>query len=376
MLVYLESNMTVGDLTGSRRLHDMDALRSFALLLGVLLHAAIPFGLIDFWPVQESYAYVTDPAENPYLYLIGAIHGFRMPIFFMISGFFTLMLCDSRGLRRLASHRLRRIGLPLLCCMFTVTPATLWLFSLDTFEPVWWPLAWFGGFAHLWFLWYLLLIVGLFMIMIRLGVKFNHKLWWLLIPTLFLPQYLMQDGQFGADTPLDVMPSPRLLAYYMIFFIFGAFMYRRHIIIRRRWSLLILPAMFVVFPVALVVQYDMPADAYFEGIREIGVMLIVTYTWTMCFGLMALFGMLASKERFWVRYISDASYWIYICHLPLMILVHMLILDWALNAHLKFALICGATVAVLLILYRYGVRYTLIGTTLNGPRPHTNKSRF
>lgn len=355
------------------RLHDIDALRSFALLLGILLHAAIPFVPLGFWPVQESYAYTTDISENPYLYLIEAVHGFRMPVFFMISGFFALMIHDTKGLRRLVSHRLRRIGLPLLCCMFTIIPATLWLFSLDDLDPIWWPLMWLGGFAHLWFLWYLLLIVGLFAILIRLGIRFNHKLWWLLIPALFIPQYLMQDDTLGADTPIDIVPALHLLAYYLIFFIFGAFLYRRRFVVSRRWSLLILPAMLVVFPVALAIQYVAPTDAPFEGMHETGTILSVTYTWMMCFGLWSLFGVLASKERFWVRYVSDASYWIYICHLPLMILMHMFILDWDIDVHIKFALICGAAITVLLIIYRYGVRYTPIGTALNGPRSRTGK---
>jgi len=41
------------------------------------------------------------------------IHGFRMPLFFLLSGFFTAMLWQSRGLQRLWRHRLNRLGLPL-----------------------------------------------------------------------------------------------------------------------------------------------------------------------------------------------------------------------------------------------------------------------
>ncbi len=87
-----------------------------------------------------------------------------------------------------------------------------------------------------------------------------------------------------------------------------------------------------------------------------------------CFGLMGLFRWVAAKERFWVRYMSDASYWLYLWHLPLVIGGQMLVLSWPLNVHLKLALVCTVVVVILLVVYQLGVRYTLIGTMLNGPR--------
>ena len=88
----------------------------------------------------------------------------------------------------------------------------------------------------------------------------------------------------------------------------------------------------------------------------------------MCFGSMGLFRWIASKERFWVRYLSDASYWLYLCHLPLVIGAQMLLVRWPVSVHLKFVLISTAVVAFLLLPYQTGVRYTVIGTILNGPR--------
>ena len=88
----------------------------------------------------------------------------------------------------------------------------------------------------------------------------------------------------------------------------------------------------------------------------------------MCFGLMGLFRWVASRECFWVRYVSDSSYWLYICHMPLVVGGQMLLADWAVSVHLKFLLICAAVFAILLVSYQLIVRNTLIGRTLNGPR--------
>ena len=89
------------------RRHDLDALRAIAMLLGILLHAIMPFiGLPEeFFPLQDS-------SQAPWLGLIlHAIHGFRMPLFFLISGFFTAMLWRKRGLTALLGHRFKRICL-------------------------------------------------------------------------------------------------------------------------------------------------------------------------------------------------------------------------------------------------------------------------
>ncbi|MDE2840896.1 MAG: acyltransferase family protein, partial [Chloroflexota bacterium] len=92
------------------------------------------------------------------------------------------------------------------------------------------------------------------------------------------------------------------------------------------------------------------------------------YTWLMCFGLIGLFRLIASRERYWVRYVSDSSYWLYLWHLPLIVFAQRLVLTWPMNAHLKFSLICITVTALLLVSYQLGVRYTPIGTMLNGKR--------
>ena len=83
---------------------------------------------------------------------------------------------------------------------------------------------------------------------------------------------------------------------------------------------------------------------------------------------MGLFRWIASRESFAIRYISDASYWIYLVHLPLVIAGQMLVVEWLIHYHLKFLLVVGGVTLVLLVTYQFGVRYTVIGRMLNGPR--------
>ena len=354
------------------RFHDLDALRAFAMLLGIVLHSAM-FMLPDaIWPVHLPYAYRTEPAQNPYGYLVVAIHGFRMPLFFLLSGFFTAMLWQSRGLRQLGEHRLRRVGLPLLVCMLTIIPLTHWTAAGAKFNPLTWPLVWLGGFYHLWFLWFLLLMAAAFILLARLGLQFRHPLWWLLLPLPLLPQYLMSNGSgLGADTPAGFLPDGAIFGFYAAFFLFGVFFYQRGIAVRRRWTAGLAVAALIFLP-ALVFSFadDMNGlDASARWVRIAAAALQIAFAWLMIFGLMGLFRWTMARQRAWARYLSDASYWLYIAHVPLVIAGQRLAAGVpAVNPHLACALLLIAVTALLLASYRLGVRYTLAGTMLNGRR--------
>ena len=78
--------------TDNRR-HDLDALRGFAMLLGIVLHAAMSFlpGIKPIWGVEDIYA------SDAFGLVMHLIHGWRMQLFFFISGFFTMMLWHKQG---------------------------------------------------------------------------------------------------------------------------------------------------------------------------------------------------------------------------------------------------------------------------------------
>jgi len=74
--------------------HDLDALRAFAMLLGIVLLGLLSFIETPMWAANDRY-------QNNEIYslIVHAIHGFRMQLFFLISGFFTAMLWQKRGLK-------------------------------------------------------------------------------------------------------------------------------------------------------------------------------------------------------------------------------------------------------------------------------------
>lgn len=364
----------------SPRFYDLDALRAFAMFLGVVLHTSL-FLIPDTpWPVQDP---ASDEAGEFYKTLNGALHGFRMPVFFLLSGFFSALLWQRRGLRPLFVQRLQRIGIPLAAGCVTIMP--LIVIIVITFDPArveaegfpLWILPLIGLFdmGHLWFLWFLLLMAAGFVVLVKLGLQFRNPLiWWLAIPLTFGFQLLMEEPVFGADSIFGVhipaiereialLPNPVLLGYYSLFFIFGVFFYQRAFVVQRWWTVAMIPAavMFAAGTYFLYGNSDEPqllASAPFQ----------TAFAWLMCFGMLGLFHAIAARESFWVRYLSDASYWMYLVHVPLVMAGHILVIGLPVHYHLKALLVCGGATLILLLTYQIGVRYTFIGRALNGRR--------
>lgn len=111
------------EITKLARRSDLDALRAGAMLLGIVLHASLSF-FPSFWMVTDR------RQDSAFGILFAAIHGFRMPLFFVMSGFFSAMLLHRRGRGALVKHRFQRVFLPLLVGMFTIVPLTVGVSSL------------------------------------------------------------------------------------------------------------------------------------------------------------------------------------------------------------------------------------------------------
>lgn len=353
-----------------KRLHDLDALRACAMFLGVLLHAV--FHTIPFRYFRH---HVLPGGPNawalPYFHAVQLIHGFRMPVFFLLSGFFCALLWQRRGLRGLLKNRIMRIALPLLICIPTIRSMEYVLNLLEWGDDVTtaeWAAAMVRDLSHLWFLWQLLLLSGLFLLAARLGLRFRHSLWWLLIPASWLPMARMDQTflVFGPQTSVAVAVDAPVLAFYACFFFFGVFFYQRGFTVRRRWLLAILPAVTIVYPVATGLLF---APARFrESVQLQASLLEAAFAWLMCFGMMGLFHAIAARERPWLRLLADAAYWIYLMHELLMELLSGPILARVRNPHLHFLLLVLAVTGILLVLWAREVRYTWIGTLLNGKR--------
>ena len=341
-----------------------------------------------------------------------------MQLFFLISGFFTAMLWRKQGLRKLFKHRAKRILVPLIIAM-----PILWIFGIAIIgmdadfpfaqaeakfeESINNPIALLamGILApvtgHLWFLYYLLWLIVGFAVVIKLIERFQIKPlssrmirspWLWLGPLTLLPQLfngligmIMGLPMIGPDTFGGVIPWPPQLIYYAVFFGFGAICYGREEFdqaIGRRWQasfILSIPALLLAIHwielrnAAFKVGWNgnQSEIIWYHFLSNLGQLF---FAWLMIFGFIGFFRRFFSKENKRVRYISDASYWIYIAHMPLILALQFWVSKWPYPGFLKFLFIFTLTVGILLLIYEYAIRYTWVGTMLNGKRTRESAS--
>lgn len=245
------------------RFHALDATRAFALLLGVLFHAAWTFV-----PRASGGPIVDISGHAVFDWFFFAAHTFRMQLFFLIAGFFTRLLHQKLGTLGFAKHRLARIGLPFLIFWFLLLPPTMaaWVWggnvSGGNLSPIPVPMVLgymvlLGGMfipvssggvfnlAHLWFLYYLLwlylLALGLRALALWLipesspiRTQARRAVGWLAesrfslaLLTLLAGLFLWpMRGWFGVDTPLySLAPSLPVLVLYGSCFALGWWMH-------------------------------------------------------------------------------------------------------------------------------------------------------
>ena len=103
----------------------------------------------------------------------------------------------------------------------------------------------------------------------------------------------------------------------------------------------------------------------------LGMIVQSLYAWVMTLGLVGGAAALLSRPAAWIKYLAEASYWIYLAHLPLVLWSQYWVsrLDWP--SPLKLLLITIAVLAVLLLAYHWLVRDTWVGRFLNGPKRAT-----
>jgi len=231
--------------------------------------------------------------------------------------------------------------------------------------------------AYLWFLlflcWLAIGFAGVAGLATRLGlpsppgwlVTSPAALLWT-VPLTLLPQAfmgLLVPG-FGPDTSAGLIPQPHVLAYYAVFFGYGALLFLAENdgssveSVGRRFAVPLLVALLLCFPLGLV-TIQWPAA---------GALPQVLYAWLMSFAAIGFFRWLVPAESPTWRYLSDSAYWLYLAHMPLVIVLQQYSRDWPLPGALKFLLVTMIATAILLVSYQLLVRHTPLGTLLSGPR--------
>lgn len=361
-----------------KRIYALDGLRAVMMLLGVVLHSSESYlvGDNDTWP--------RDPAGDHILmnYLNSLIHVFRMPIFFMVAGFFGSMLFYSRGWRSMVIHRVKRIAFPFLVFLLVLHPIIILTLQYTTaaFDVSLKYISTSGTLLpdityHLWFLYYLIIITFIFVIVGMLTQrtpvlsKFARRVFeWLFSKIhVALPAFsfwlfiiMLYRWDYSVPTPLRFTPNTGALLFFGLFYFTGwglfKVKYMLNQFMRNAW---------LFFTVGLL-TYSI-RFIWASAIDEVLIGVIhAIVTWLFVLGITGLFIRYFSLPSYRMRYMSDSSYWVYLIHLPLTIFIPRILATLHIPALIKFLITLVSTLLLCFLTYHLMVRATVIGKFLNG----------
>ncbi|MCP3860115.1 MAG: acyltransferase family protein, partial [Phycisphaeraceae bacterium] len=96
--------------------------------------------------------------------------------------------------------------------------------------------------------------------------------------------------------------------------------------------------------------------------------LQATTCWILILGITGVSERLFTRANPAVRYMVDASYWIYLMHLPLTFFIPALFRHWNMWGLVKMPVMIVLVTVVLLVVYHVAVRGTALGVLLSGRR--------
>ena len=377
----------------SGRFHELDSLRAGMMLLGVALHSAVAYmrtPLGDLWAFKDA---STSPLFDV---AVAFVHTFRVPVFFVLAGFFAALLHERRGAHAMIANRARRVLVPLVLGWIVLFPATVAGFvfaqlggdgaaAAAAMRYVVSPavLA-HGQWMHLWFLFDLLVYYAAAMLLVRLLERVESRFptlsvsafGWLLqrwfaplVPAMLTAILLLPMASGMLETPGSFQRPAATLAADGLFFGFGWLLFRRRDLlpafVPHAWRrTLAACAIFPLHALALVRLAERPDPA----MHLLAIGTVALMAWLLVFGLTGLCTRYSARPSSWRRYLSDASYWFYLVHLPLVAWGAGLLSRRAWSPGVKYMVLFGAVSLVCWLTYELAVRSTVLGVVLNGRR--------
>ncbi len=413
----------------SVRIHGLDALRGVLMMLGILLHCALAYMPESPWPFVD---WTTSSGE---LSLItDGVHMFRMPAFFLLSGFFGALLWQRRGPKAMLKNRVARIVLPFAVFVVLLSQVIRFCFTFgnqvvegaqvpiggalnalweDDFLP--------EGTMHLWFLYDLIFVTAVCVAIVALMGRLGLSWAWLLAgvrrvvesPWLFLVILGGLNFAWCAALEWDDIPTegrwvpeePTIIAYYLLWYGLGWMVFASEAVLSkckdRAWTLVCIGVVSVWvrhmargYLEAPTEAQDaastlaessaaLPEESLFEALGELvgglpppdsGIWELGGAFWTslgmVAFirGLMGLFLRYAGDGRPIWRYVSDSSYWVYLLHLPLTVVVPSVLLGWQVPVFIKYPASVALVLGMCWLSYDCLIRPSVVGRFLNGRR--------
>jgi glucans biosynthesis protein C len=381
------------------RRDDLDNLRALLMLAGVLFHAALAYS-----PIAQPFFPTADRQHSVWVDLpIWFVHLFRMPVFFLIAGFFCALLVEKRGIYGMLAERARRIALVFVlfwplnylalkwsteyAALTVHQPSPVLAFLRDAAVESQSPaarsavgqmesLAFPPTTSHLWFLYYLMLFYLLHWCALRLEVNKLTKwmgglsagVWIGVMPLLLSPALAFVPAPHPA--PESFLPQFWAISFYGFFFALGSAWYSgqsshaqliaklaRHATKLLAGSVLLYGVFLLLLDqqtsgrtTAQLIAYAMKPERFaWHWPIAICESYISLWMSIVCLSFAKRFLQRSSQ---WLRTIAHASYWSYLIHLPVLFVIQYQLMDLGWHWLLKWLFAVGLTLSICLVSYQ------------------------
>jgi peptidoglycan/LPS O-acetylase OafA/YrhL len=157
------------------------------------------------------------------------------------------------------------------------------------------------------------------------------------------------------------VPDLATLAHHGLFYLFGFLLWpvvdAREVLVRRGWWLL---------PAGLLLAGWVFAGR--EQYLERGQVLTGVVPWLVTLGALALAFRVPARERPWLTFLVDASYWVYLVHAPLVVALQVLFSREPWSPWVKYLLVLTGSLTVALVSFGVLVRRSALAPWLGARR--------
>ncbi len=370
------------------RLHSLDFLRAFALLMGVLLHILMLF----LEPFDGS-----EPRLGASVVFVW-IHTWRMPLFMLLAGFFTALSLSKRDTGNYAFNRLIRLGVPLLL-LWSFIPAideeASRLFKIpELISYIFYDIPFTFRLDHLWFLYYLLIFYSV-LLLIKTAVPVIYSfilgfelslsrvlMVWLPILILLSPLNKPTGGIIGNDPITFGEVNLGSMLFMASFFMIGMQAYKSSKFLEnlqrtRFW----LPSLtiFSLIPIGLLVWGGVKDDTFaFSGLLELWIVnsLSGSAALLLVLSIMGLAMHKISSSGHLLRWLVRLSYPIYVFHLMFVISVSGTLIFFGINDWIVVLLGFASGILFPVIIYYAFISWTPLDWVFNGYKNSKYRSEY
>jgi len=369
------------------RYHAVDNLRAGMISVVMFGHALLPYLTVP-RRFKDAETHLGFDVVAIFLY------SFAMPAFFVTAGFTAALLYQRKGLRSLVRNRFRTILLPLIVAYLLISPLTrgAYLFASEVsgsgslqagidllLQGDW--IRWSKAY-HLWFLVSLLSYTAFAVCLRRLlrqflptrvgsirsaarrllASRWRLALLTLIVSCTMIPAYVLYDGD-ATTLPMQVT----LFGFFVLGWLLNVHRDLLESFRHGAWqsitgALLVLPAAVWSTRQRLISPDELQL---FEGIvAGFSNSLLATF---MTIGMLGVFhGRFDRRPSALGQYVSDASYWIFLIHLPILIAIAGALSASSFPAVTKYLLTLAIGVPIVLAIYHFLLRSSRFGRLLKG----------